>query len=210
MRIEPAKNWPLPPVKEAIARATRLGQCLEDLVVSKGQFVIRSERDDLFIGYWSLIFEYAKGILCLLRADFPAPAFALQRPLAEALVKAHIALIGSKEDVEQIRKDRYNVSFEKDGGRIDGALRTAPVFHNYLTTAKKYLHSLTHSGKAQLLRRFDGADVGAAFKNEEIVELAGVTSAAVFLMTILIMRHFAYDRERQQAEQYYREYGATS
>jgi hypothetical protein len=194
-------------IEQAIEHATCLGQRLEDLIVNRGHFNIRSERDDIYIGYWSLICEYSKGILCLLRFNFPSPAFALQRPLVDALVKAHIALIGTPEDVEKIRKDWYNVRLDKDGARIDAALGTGTLLHDYLTIAKKYLHSLTHSGKAQLWRRFDGDDVGASFTEDEILGVIGLTASAVFLITILIARHFDYEQERLSAERIHQEYG---
>ena len=46
--------------EDEINRTARLGQRLEDLVVHKVKesgFVIRTERDDLLLGYHSLIFD---------------------------------------------------------------------------------------------------------------------------------------------------------
>jgi len=78
-------------VDNEIDRAARFGQALEDLVYNQakeGRLVFRTENDDLLVSYWSMIFDYCKGIGCLLHHKFHSPAFALQRPLVEALVRA--------------------------------------------------------------------------------------------------------------------------
>src|SRR4051794_6604076 len=106
-------------VDHEIDRATRLGQRLEDLVFKRNEFRIKSDRDDILIACWSLLFEYQKGILCLLRFQYYAPAFALLRPVVDALVGSHVAHIGSNDEVQRIRQDRYSVNYEKDGLRID-------------------------------------------------------------------------------------------
>jgi len=139
-----------------INRAAHFGQRLEDLVYNKakeGRLVFRTKNDDLLVSYWSMIFDYCKGIGCLLHHKFHSPAFALQRPLIEAVVRAHIVVVGSEEDVDKIRKDRYKVNFDKDGARIDKALGLGSLFEDFLKTSRKVLHSLTHSGTAQLQKR---------------------------------------------------------
>jgi hypothetical protein len=86
-------------IYDEIDRSGRLGQFLEDLVVNKAQqgaLVVRTTNDDLLVAYWSLAFDHARGIDCLLRYKFHSPAFALARPLVEALVRAHLVLCGSE------------------------------------------------------------------------------------------------------------------
>jgi hypothetical protein len=106
-------------IEEEINRAALLGQCLEDLVCNKanrdGGLVAKTTNDDLLIAYWSLVFDYGKGMLCLLQYKYHSPAFAPARPLIEALVRAHLVLFGSADEVKKIRQDRYRVSYEKDG-----------------------------------------------------------------------------------------------
>ncbi|HTA24724.1 MAG TPA: hypothetical protein VK763_14425 [Terriglobales bacterium] len=198
-------------IPEEIHAATQLGQALEDLVFHKVEntgFVTRTERDDILIGYWSLIFEYEKGILCLLRSNYPAPSAALLRPIVEALIKVHKAMIGTEQDVLQIRRGNYNVSYEKDGAQIDQALGLGSLLDDFLKKARPLLHSLTHSGKAQLWRRFDGNQVGVNFSDGEIAEQIGIASSVAFLVTKLIARHFGFDEELQAAEQLWLGYGA--
>jgi hypothetical protein len=120
-----------------------------------------------------MVFDYCKGIVCLLHQKFHASAFALQRPLVEALVRAHIVLVGSENDVAKIRKDWYNVSYDKDGARIDKALGLGSLFEDFLKTSRNVLHSLTHSGKAQLQKRWDGGWLGSGFGDADVRRCSG-------------------------------------
>jgi hypothetical protein len=190
-------------VQDEIDRATRLGQGLEDLVVGRakaGALVVRTKNDDLLIAYWSLIFEYSKGILCLARYEFYSPAAALLRPLVEALVRAHIVKIGLEDDVDRIRKGRYKVNYDKDGARIDKAFSLGSLFDSFLKRVRNVLHSFTHSGNAQLWRRWSGNEVGANFSDQDITALIGHSNMAVFLMTVLIANHYGLDAEKKTAE----------
>ncbi len=194
---------------DEIDRAAKFGQFLEDLVVGKarlGALVARTDNDDLFIAYWSLTFDYAKGIDCLLRYKFHSPAFALMRPLIEALVRAHLVLCSSADEVDRIRQDRYKVSYEKDGRRIDKYLGSSPLFENWLKESRDLLHSLTHSGKAQLWKRFDGDEVGSSYTDAECWGLLGQTSSAVFMMTSLVASHYALEEQGRAAADAYMEF----
>jgi len=196
-------------IEDETNRAALVGQRLEDLVLNKvkdGGFVIRTERDDLLLGYWSLIFDYGKGVVCLLHNKLYSAAFSLLRPTVEAMVRAHVVKMGSEEDVLKIRQDRYKVKYEKVGCQIDKAFGTKPLFDNYLKGAQPFLHSLTHSGKAQLSSRFDGNTIAASFTDLQIEGLLGNSVSAVFLATVLITRHYDFDEQRQEAERIWAEY----
>jgi hypothetical protein len=191
-------------IEDAINRAGRLGQVFEDLVYSKaktGRLVVRAKNDDLLLAYWSLIFDYFKGIGCLLHHKYYSSAFALLRPTVEALVRFHIVLIGSEQEVVKIRKDRYKVSYEKDGARIDTALGSTPYFDEFLKKSQHLLHSLTHSGKAQLSKRFDGNAVGENFSDAELSALLDLCSYAAFEVTQLMSVHFELPEEGRAAQQ---------
>jgi hypothetical protein len=200
-------------VDSEIDRAARFGQALEDLVYNQakeGRIVFRTENDDLLVSYWSMMFDYCKGIGCMLHHKFHSPAFALQRPLVEALVRAHIVLVGSEEDVAKIRKDWYNVSYEKDGARIDKALGLGSLFEDFLKNSRKMLHSLTHSGTAQLQKRWDADWLGSGFDDKDISALLATCSLAVFLITILITKHYRMEEETKAAEAAWLEFGIPS
>jgi hypothetical protein len=78
-------------IEAEINRAARLGAQLEHLVYNKskeGKLVAIGKDDDLLMGYWSLVFDFGKGIGCLLHHEFYASAFALFRPMVEAVVNS--------------------------------------------------------------------------------------------------------------------------
>ena len=78
------------------------------------------------------------------------------------------------------------MSYEKDGERIDKYLGSSPLIENLLKETRDLLHSLTHSGKAQLWRRFDGDEVGSGYSDGEVFGLLGTASSAAFMMTTLL------------------------
>ena len=94
-------------IKLEIDRASKAGKKLENLVSGK-LVTSKTDRDALLIGFWSLIFDYSKGILLLLSSQFYASAFAQWRPLVEASIRSHLVLIVPDEDVQKIRKDEYS------------------------------------------------------------------------------------------------------
>src|SRR5712692_11790652 len=98
-------------VQKEIDSTRKFGEQLEDIVVSKNEFPT-GDRNVLLIAYWALVFDYHKGILSLLQSEFFAAAFALVRPVVEAVVRAHVTLKGSEGDLKQIQSDDYTVSFK--------------------------------------------------------------------------------------------------
>src|SRR5271170_1307444 len=105
-------------IRAEIDRAVKVSQKLEDLVSGKSVTTINN-RDALLIGFWSLIFDYSKGIMLLLSSQFYASAFAQWRPLVEASIRSHLVLMVSDDDFEKIRKDDYRVNFKEDAKKID-------------------------------------------------------------------------------------------
>ena len=85
-------------VQKEIDCARKFGEQLEEIVVRKNQFPT-GDRNTLLIAYWALMFDYHKGILSLLASEFSGAAFALVRPVIEAVVRAHVTLMGSEEDL---------------------------------------------------------------------------------------------------------------
>jgi hypothetical protein len=101
-------------VEKEIGRATEFGQRLEDLIVNKGSVTKgeASDRDKLLLAHWSLAFDYNKCILILMRPKFYGGAFVLLRPLVEVEVCAHVVLMGSDDDVSEIKNDTYRTNFK--------------------------------------------------------------------------------------------------
>lgn len=169
-----------------------------------------AQQDQPGKGYWSLVFDFGKGIGCLLHHEFYASAFALFRPIVEAVVRAGVVLAGAPEDVQKIRKDEFVVNFKKDGAWIDRALGLRALMEDFLKGNRELLHSLTHSGTAQLGMRFDGDQIGASVSEPQIAALLGAASNAAFLITIVVAKHFNFGDVADAANKMLEEYGKHS
>jgi hypothetical protein len=195
-------------VNEEIERSTVFGQELEDLIVKRGTLTfVDQNRDRILLAYWSLVFDYDKSMLHLLRAGFYGGAFALVRPLVEALVRAHIALVGSDDDIAKIKADEYFVNFKMIGAQIDTEFALDGLFDRFLNQARGPLHSFTHSGLFQLGRRYTGGDLQARYEDGEIIEVVRVTTSAVFMATNLVTNRFTLDDEKRIVNQRFLEWG---
>ena len=196
--------------ERAINQAAILGMRLEHLVYNKakeGKLVVVAKDADLVMAYWSLIFDLCKGPGCLLHNKFYSPAFALLRPIMEALVRACVVLVGMPEEVTRIRQDDFRVNFKTDGARADEALGTGTLIQRYLEETRGLLHSLTHGGTAQLGMQFDGKDVGVNATDGQVMMLLGACSNASFFMTILVAKHFRLEDVALAANDIFLEYG---
>jgi Family of unknown function (DUF6988) len=142
-----------------------------------------------------------------MRAQFYGGAFALLRPIVEAQVRAHVVLMGSDDDVDKIKGDKYNVNFKTIGGEIDTAFNLQGFFDRFLNGASGALHSFTHSGLSQLARRFKGNDLEAHYEDDEIVEVIRTSSTAVFMVTNLVTKHFKFEDEGRKVGKLFLEWG---
>jgi hypothetical protein len=199
-----------PNIEGEINRAERLGTQLEHLIYNKskeGKLVAIGKDDDLLMGYWSLVFDFGKGVGCLLLHEFYSAAFALFRPIVETVIRAGVVLAGAPEDVQRIRKDEFVVNFNKDGAWIDKALGLGTLMADFLKGNRELLHSLTHSGTAQLGMRFDGDEIAASVSDHQVTTLLLAGSNAAFLMTIVIAKHFNFGDVADTANELFWEYG---
>jgi hypothetical protein len=194
-------------INDEIDRAARFAEKLDALVVAKGQCVLNGNRDMLLIAYWSLIFEYHHGILLLFTNQCPGAAFALVRTVIETLLRAHLALAGSDNDVKRLVDDDYSVNFKELGGQLDEPFALEGLFDNMLTDeARKALHSFTHSGALQIERRFKGNNLLPNYADDEIREIIRSTTTAVFMVTCLATKHFGFEDEWKKTNELYNGY----
>ena len=169
-------------VESELERARQLCEQLEALVVRRGQCP-NEDRTVLLMAYRALLFDYHKGILALLSNGICGSAFALLRPVVEALVRSHVVLKGSEEDVRRIREDKYRVNFKEIGPQMDTKFDLDGLLKNFLNNdARIALHSYTHSGVSQLARRFDGHDLKPHYEDGEIIEVIRSSTSAVFMV----------------------------
>lgn len=197
-------------LEQEINRAAILGTQLEQLVYKRaeaGKLIVIHENDDLLITHWSLLFQHCKGVVCLLHHELWSPAFALFRPIIETLVRACVVTVGTPDEVTKIRHDKFTVKFNTDGARIDQALGTGKRMENFLKWTRELLHSLTHSGTAQLGMHLDAGQIGPSVSNDQILALLKQCSNAAFLMTILVTKHYDMRDEVEAASELFSEYG---
>ncbi|MBI4480022.1 MAG: hypothetical protein HY651_08365 [Acidobacteria bacterium] len=196
-------------VEDQIKRANEFGDRLEDLLIAKGQFPA-GDRNTLLMAYWSVTFEFHRGVLCLLSHKFFGAAFALVRPIIEAVVRAHVVIMGSEEDLRKLREDEYRTNLATVGKEIDVSFRTENLFENFLNGARKALHSYTHAGTLPLGRRFSGTDLTPNYEEEEIIEAIRTTTSAVFMVNNLVTKHLGFEEEWRECNKLFQEWGKHS
>jgi hypothetical protein len=195
-----------------INRVGALGTELEHLVYRRaeaGELIVIHKNDDLLMTHWSLLFQHCKGAVCLLHHQLWSPAFALYRPITEALVRACVVTEGTDEQVMKIRKDKFRVDFSKDGALVDRALGTGARMEGFLNDTRLLMHSLTHSGTAQLGMHFDAGQIGPKASDTQILALLRHCSSVAFLMTLLVAKHYGMSDEAAAANKLFEEYGSA-
>jgi len=197
-------------IKAEIDRAANVGQKLEDLVSGKS-FTPKTQREFFLILFWSLMFDYSKGMMLLLSSKFYASAFAQWRPLIEASMRSHLVLMVSDEEFEKIQKDAYRVNFKEDARRIDQFFGLGQLFENFLAEdARNALHSFTHSGIAPLRRRFDRTAVVGNYSDQEIFAMIRSSTSLIYMVTNLVTKQFRFDQEDKLASDLLEEWGRGS
>ncbi len=195
------------PLDSEIEISNTFGDTIEGLVVAKGQCPT-GDRNTLLMALWSLVFEVHRAILCLIHHKFFGAAQALVRTLIEVVIRAHVVIMGSGEDVERIAKDTYKTNFKTISPEIDKAFGTGTLFEKFLNDAARVaLHSYTHGGMQQLGRRFKGTDLTPNYSEGELLETIRVSTSAVFLVNNLVTKYFGFEDEWKQNSQLYEEWG---
>jgi hypothetical protein len=193
---------------DILVKANAFGDHVQDLVVRRGECA-QDERNTLLMAYWSLAFEFHRGIICLLSHKFPGAAFSLARPLLEATVRAHVVLMGSLDDLEKLRNDQYRTNFASIGPEIDKAFGLGNVFEKLLGGARVALHGYTHVGLHQLGRRFSGDDLVLNYSEAEIYELFRVSTSAIFTVNALVTKRLGFEEEWKKNTDLYIQWGAA-
>ena len=191
-------------VEIEIKKANEFGDRIEDLVIARGQ-VHAGDRNTLLLAYWSLTCEFHRGVLCLLSNKFFGAAFALVRPILEAVVRASVVIMGSEEDLRKLREDEYKINFATVGKEMDANFGTGYTFEKFLIGARKALHSYTHVGTLQLNRRFSEGDLMPNYPEEEIIDAIRTTTSAVFFVNCLVTKHLGYKDEWMKCNELFQE-----
>ena len=104
-------------LEEEIKLASEFGSKIEELVVARGQCPT-GERNTPLMAYWSLAFEFHKAILSLIANKFYGAAFAFERPILEATVRAHLVVFVHDDVLKKILDDGYRMNFRTVGRRL--------------------------------------------------------------------------------------------
>lgn len=191
---------------ELVTAAKSLSERLQLLLSSDTQHVIKTNRDGLVLLHWSLIFEHHQAILLLLRNGFPAPAFALMRPLEEAFLRLFVAMNGTEKQAAALWKGTYNTEFEVVWKQIYEKIGLQPNGGAWLQTKIKGLHGFTHGGKEQLVRQASGSDIVSSYTDDEVRSLVQETMPIAFLTALFTTAFLNYPVEHQNAVAMFNEY----
>ena len=189
-----------------IAQATSLSERLQLLLSNDRQHVNKTNRDGLVLLHWSLVFEHHQGMMLLLRNGFPAPAFALMRPLEEAFLRSFVAMNGTEEEAVALWKGTYKTKFEVVWRRIYEKIGLQPNIGPWLQTKIKGLHGFTHGGKEQLVRQASGSDIISSYTDDEVRGLVQETMPIAFLTALFTTAFLDYPTEHQDAVAMLNEY----
>jgi hypothetical protein len=193
-------------VQKELDSARKFGVLLEEIVISKNY--TDGERDTLLLAYWELVSDFHRGIHVLIENEFFGSSFALVRPVVECFVRAHIALMGTDDDVKRLREDTYKVNFKEVGPKIDAAFGLDHLMENFLNDrTREALHSYTHGGLQQLGRRFREGNVRPNYSDEEIAEIIRVATSALFMVTNLLTKYFKFEDDWKKVTEMYVDWG---
>jgi len=204
--MESAATKAIVTTQDLIARAISLSERLQLLLSNDRKHVVRTNRDDLVLRIWSLIFEHHQGLLLLLRNGFPAPAFALLRPFEEAFLRLFLAMDGTDQQAVAIRNGTYSTKFRAVWNQIYEKIGLQANVGPWLQTKIKALHGFTHGGKEQLVRQSSGSDIVSSYTDDEVRSLVRETMPIVFLTALFTTAFLGYQTEHQKAVEMLNEY----
>jgi hypothetical protein len=156
---------------------------LDDLVARPGGFPIKDESDWMLASFWYLNATLHNSILTLFRANLPAGAFALLRPVVENLFRVHLVVMGEPDVLQRLRSDKFRLSFFRDTQKIDDHFNLGGDFKSLVDGMVEFLHSLTHLGMQQMRRQFNGLNLEANYPEHEIVAVTNMSTIAKFMVT---------------------------
>lgn len=152
-----------------------------------GTFIDDGKELPLVAGLYSLSREHFSAILYLLRAgQFDGSAFALARPLVEAVYKATWLYSCAKDrTIKRIRSgEQCYPSLPDMADLVEERMQSEGIF-SYIVPIIKSLHGYTHGGIEQLGRRFDQhGNVRPNYPDEEKIELIELVTRVFVMLAI--------------------------
>jgi len=199
-------------IEQQIRLADNYSAQLERLLFNKS-IPINTNRDELCMLYWSLIFDHHRGILLLLQTKRYAPAFALVRPITEAFFRLYVAIHGTEPQLEALKNGTYNTDFASISEQIDRSFwgrsfwGDEPLFGPRFNKERtQILHGFTHGGLEQLARRKSGTNIVPNYPEDEIRSVVSDTTMFAFLAAPMVTEFLDFKAERQKGLQMFDEY----
>ena len=127
----------------------------------------------------------------------------------DAVVRAHLVICGSEEELAALKADDYRVNFKEIGRRLDTTFGLEGLMETFLNEeTRSALHSYTHSGVHQLGRRFDGTEIKQTYGDDAIIEVINITASAIFMISNLVTKHFGFEDDWKKVGLLLGEWGA--
>jgi len=196
-------------IANEICLASKLRDKIEGLFLEKGECPT-GDRNTPLVAYWSLVFEFNRGILHLIESELFGSAFALVRPTIEAIVRAHVILMCSATDLKKLANDEYRTNLATVGKEIDAHFGTDNLFENFLKKARTSLHSYTHAGSLQLGRRFTGSDLVPSYSQQEILEVIHLAASVAVMVNNLATKHLGFEDAWKQNNELFADWAKAS
>jgi hypothetical protein len=160
-----------------------------------------TDRNRLVGAYISIMLEHHRAIRALLDEGYPGSASTLLRSQIEAGFRGlWVNLIGTDAQVQQIiKKDKEPFPrFRTLARLLDRSYRAMGIFA-HIAQHWKHFNSMTHSGMAQIGRRFDkDGNIALNYTDGEIEEVLRF-SASVSLLCVIPLFRCAKAPERAEA-----------
>jgi len=195
-------------IKTEVERAQSRSTELELMIHNRQPIPLQGNRKYLIAGYWALMVDLHRSALQLLNPDLNlcGGGFALARPMIEALLRIHLVAMGTDEQVELIRTDKFRTNFEGAAEQIDQLFALDFFAKTFDKRVREALHSYTHSGAMQVARRFDGNNISPSYKPEERFDVVRMTTLAFAMGTVIITATLGFHPEHTRANEICVEY----
>ena len=195
-------------IKAEVERAQSRSTELELMIHNRQPIALQGNRKYLIAGYWALMVDLHRSVLFLVKPDVNlcGGGFALGRPMIEALLRIHIVAVGTEDQVELIRTDKFRTDFKGAAEEIDQLFALDFFAKTFDKRVRDVLHSFTHSGAMQVARRFDGNNISPAYRDEEKWDTIRMTTLAFAMGTVVITGALGFDPERTRANEIMSEY----
>jgi hypothetical protein len=156
---------------------------LEVKKILNGNKYTDEEYSTTVAGFIDQAIEHVEAINLLVRSNINGSAFALVRPVAEALVRGvWFTACATQDQVLKFRKeDKIDPSFGDMSAAID---QTCGIdfFADFKKRNWNPLNSYTHTGILQIGRRFTGHVLEPSYKDGEITEAIKLVTACLLLL----------------------------